>query len=180
MKRAFQYVTHYGSANQDFADASVRRYEQKGVLRAGVPSPSPFSLPPCPLPPSPFDACYAGYWTSDKDYTFVKEVRFLEPYLYKSGSKLAGQKLKEVADNLNCLQAFKDSPRDQRSVRERFQKIIDLFKAKVRKEEASSGISPKPLTETEQPAVEIVEIMDNRQNIEEVEDIKMVSDLLGV
>ena len=76
-------------------------------------------------------------WTSDKDYTFVKEVRFLEPYLYKSGSKLAGQKWKEVADNLNCLQAFKDSPRDQRSVRERFQKIIDLFKAKIRKEEAS-------------------------------------------
>ena len=119
-------------------------------------------------------------WTSDKDYTLLKEVRFLEPYLYKSGSKLEGQKWKEVADNLNCLQAFKDSPRDQRSVRERFQKIIDLFKAKVRKEEASSGISPKPLTETEQPAVEIVEIMDNRQNVEDVEDIKMVSDLLGV
>ena len=119
-------------------------------------------------------------WTSDKDYTFVTEVRFLEPYLYKSKSNLAGQKWKEVADNLNCLQAFKDSPRDQRSVRERFQKIIDLFKAKVRKEEASSGISSKPLTETEQPAVEIVEIMDNRQNVEEVEDIKMVSDLLGV
>ena len=66
MKRAFQYVNHYGSANQEFADASVRRYEQKGVLRAGVPSPSPqslspFSLPPYPLPPAPFDACYAGY-----------------------------------------------------------------------------------------------------------------------
>ena len=37
-------------------------------------------------------------WTSDKDYTLVKEVRFLEPYLYKSGSKLAGQKWTEVAD----------------------------------------------------------------------------------
>ena len=119
-------------------------------------------------------------WTSDKDYTLVKEVRFLEPYLYKCGSKLAGKKWKEVADNLNCLQAFKDSPRDQRSVRERFQKIIDLFKAKIRKEEASSGISPEPLTETEQLAEEIVEIMDNRQNVEEDEDSKMVSDLLGV
>ena len=88
--------------------------------------------------------------------------------------------MKEVADNLNCLQAFKDSPRDQRSVRERFQKIIDLFKAKVRKEEASSGISPEPLTETEQLAEEIVEIMDNRQNEEEVEDSKMVSAFSGV
>ena len=88
--------------------------------------------------------------------------------------------MKEVADNLNCLQAFKDSPRDQRSVRERFQKIIDLFKAKVRKEEPSSGISPEPLTETEQLAEEIVEIMDNRQNVEEVEDSKMVSTFSGV
>lgn len=119
-------------------------------------------------------------WTNDKDYTLVKEVRFLEPYLYKSGSKLAGQKWKEVADNLNCLQAFKDSPRDQRSVRERFQKIIDLLKSKMRKEEASSGISPEPLTETEQLAEEIVEIMDNTPNVEEDEDSKMVSDLLGV
>ena len=81
--------------------------------------------------------------------------------------------------DLNCLQAFKDSPRDQRSVRERFQKIIDLFKAKIRKEEASSGISPEPLTETEQLAEEILEIMDNRQNVED-EDSKMVSDLLAV
>ena len=73
VKRAFQYVTHYDSANQEFADASVRRYEQKGVLRAGVPSPSPqspspFSLPPYPLSPTPtrFDACYAGYHSLKK------------------------------------------------------------------------------------------------------------------
>ena len=49
-----QYVTYYGSANQKFADASVCRNEQKGVLIAGVPyplspTPLPFSLPPNPL-----------------------------------------------------------------------------------------------------------------------------------
>ena len=54
MKRAFQYVTHYGSANQEFADASVRRYEQKGVLRAGVPSRSPQSPPLFPFLPIPY------------------------------------------------------------------------------------------------------------------------------
>ena len=32
---------HYGSANQEIADASVRRNEQKGVLIAPSPSPSP-------------------------------------------------------------------------------------------------------------------------------------------
>ena len=47
-------VTHYSSANQEFADTSIHRNEQKGVLIAGVPyslSPIslPFSLPPYPL-----------------------------------------------------------------------------------------------------------------------------------
>ena len=48
-------VTHYESGNQEFADASVCRNEQKGVLIAGVSYPlSPISLPfylrPYPLP----------------------------------------------------------------------------------------------------------------------------------
>ena len=47
----------------------------------------------------------------------------------------------------------------------------------MRKEEASSGISSEPLTDTEQFAELIVEIMDNRPNVEEDEDSKMVSDL---
>ena len=36
-----RYVTHYGSVNQEFADASVRRNEQKGVLIAGALTLSP-------------------------------------------------------------------------------------------------------------------------------------------
>ena len=89
MKRAFQYVTHYGSANQEFADASVRRYEQKGVLRAGVPSPSPqsscpFSLPPYPLPPTPFDACYAGYGMKDLKRKDLKKPKRSEKQTVKS------------------------------------------------------------------------------------------------
>ena len=103
-------------------------------------------------------------WTSDKDHTLLKEVRFLEPYLYKSGSKLAGQKWKEVADNLNCLQAFKDSPRDQRSVnvRERFQKrrrrtseALQFLQVRSEKEEEArkEGISfKKEMAEKESEA----------------------------
>ena len=57
-----QYGAHYGSANQEFADAGVRRNQQRGVLIAGVlyhfsPIPIPFLLSPYPLPlstPSPF------------------------------------------------------------------------------------------------------------------------------
>ena len=111
----------------------------------------------------------------------MKEVRFLGLYLYKSGSKLAGQKWKEVADKLNCLQAFKDSLRDQRSVRERFQKIIDLFKAKIRKEEASPvGFLQNHSLKQNNLHRRSWNIMDNRPNVEKDEDSKMMSDLLGV
>ena len=57
MKCAFQYVTHYGSANQEFVDTSIRRYEQKRVLEQASPPPLPSTPPfftflpiPYPLP----------------------------------------------------------------------------------------------------------------------------------
>ena len=56
-----QYVIHHGSAKQEFADASVRSNEQKGVLIAGVPyplSPTPPPFFPSSLSPTLFDACY--------------------------------------------------------------------------------------------------------------------------
>ena len=61
-----QWVTHYGSANQEFADASFRRNEQKWVIIAGVlsplsPIPLPFSLSPYPLPLST-SATQASGW----------------------------------------------------------------------------------------------------------------------
>ncbi|KAK2549577.1 hypothetical protein P5673_029966 [Acropora cervicornis] len=43
----------------------------------------------------------------------------------------------------------------------------------MRKEEASSGISPKALTATEEILEEITELMANKQNIEEDEDSKI-------
>ena len=48
-----QWVTHHGSAIQEFADASVRSNEQKGLLIAGVPyhlSPIPLFYPFLPIP----------------------------------------------------------------------------------------------------------------------------------
>ena len=48
------------------------------------------------------------------------------------------------------------------------------FKAKMRKEEASSEISPQKLRATEEILEEITEVMTNRPNIEEDEDSKIV------
>ena len=87
---------------------------------------------------------------------------------------MAGQKWKEVAENINTYEGFQKNPRDQRSVREHFHKLLADFKAKMRKEESSSGISPQALTATEEILEEITEVMANKPNIEEDEDSKIV------
>ena len=87
---------------------------------------------------------------------------------------MKGQKWKEVAENTNTYEGFQKKPRNQRSVREHFHKLVADFRAKMRKKEASSGISPKALTATEEILEEITEVMANKPNIEEDEDSKII------
>lgn len=89
----------------------------------------------------------------------MREVRQVEPYLFKIGSKEAGQKWSEIASALNSHADFSSNPREQRSVRERFNKIFAEFKTKMRNEEKASGVTPDELTETEQLLEEIKEII---------------------
>ena len=86
----------------------------------------------------------------------------IEPYNYKVGSKEAGQGWTEVVDNLNYYEGFKEMPRDQRSVRERFNKLVGEFKTKMRKEGQASGIVPDPPTENETLLHEMIEVMDSK------------------
>ncbi len=79
----------------------------------------------------------------------------------ESGSKEAGQKWTEVAKLLNTYDGFKDMPKDQRSVRERFNKLMGEFRSKARSEINASGISPSPLSEIEILLEGISEIMLN-------------------
>ena len=85
----------------------------------------------------------------------------MEPFLYKVGSKQAGQKWTEVAEKLNCFSLFRDMPRDQRSMREQFNKLLKDYKNKKTKEEKASGINPDPPTENETLLEEIVEAMES-------------------
>ena len=84
-----------------------------------------------------------------------------EPFLYKIGSKKAGQKWTEIAENLNCYGVFQEMPRDQRSVRDQFNKLIGNYKRKKFMEEKSSGVSPNPPTENESILEDILEIMES-------------------
>ena len=71
----------------------------------------------------------------------------MEPNLHKVGSKEAGQHWTEVAEHLNSRVGFRENPQDQGSVRERFNKHLNEFKAKTSSEGAASGIAVDPLTE---------------------------------
>jgi hypothetical protein len=100
-------------------------------------------------------------WDDAKDKILLREVRVVEPYIWKGGSKQAGQGWTETAKLVNTYEGFKDMPRDQRAVRERFNKLMGEFRSKTRAELNASGISPDPPTEIEILLEEISEIMLN-------------------
>jgi len=86
-------------------------------------------------------------WNVTTDKVLLTELRFIEPYFNKVGSKEAWQHWTEVAEHLNSRDGLRENPQDQRSVRKRFNKLLNEFKAKTRSEEAASGIAVDPLTE---------------------------------
>ena len=69
--------------------------------------------------------------------------------MHKVGSKKAGQKWTELSEKLNCFGLFRDMPRDQRSVRERGNKLLKDYKNKKNKDEQANGIKPDSPTENE-------------------------------
>jgi hypothetical protein len=73
----------------------------------------------------------------------------VEPYIWKGGSKQAGQGWTETAKLINTYEGFKDMPRDQQAVRERFNKLMGEFRSKTRAELNACGISPDPPMEIE-------------------------------
>ena len=91
----------------------------------------------------------------------LRETYMSEPFLYKTGSKEAGQKWTEVAEKLNCYDLFREMPRDQRSVRDQFNKLMGNYKRKRSMEEKSSGINPDPPTENEEVLEEIIEMIQS-------------------
>lgn len=55
---------------------------------------------------------------------FFLEIRDVEPYKFKHGTNETGQAWSEVADDVNQHEGFKIMPRYQRSVRDRFNKLL--------------------------------------------------------
>lgn len=108
-----------------------------------------------------FVICFSGTfrWDEKKDKILLREVRQKDPYVERIGSKEAGQKWSEIAAAINTHADFAVMPRDQRSVRERFNKLLSDFNAKMQKEEKASGINPDELSEVDQILEEIQEVI---------------------
>ena len=91
-------------------------------------------------------------WDEKKDKILLREVKQKEPYMYveRVGSEEAGQNWSEIVTAINSHDAdFAVMPRDQRSVRERFNKLVSDFNAKMQNEEKVSGISPDDLSKVD-------------------------------
>ena len=152
-----QWVTHYGSANQEFADTSVRWNEQKGVLIASVPSPLspiplPFSLSLYPLPLStPAKAGLATNWpltrVSRQKSCFKSPTSLTWPRGVRASAKIAvilravSQIFKKTKDffkrlkyYLRCKQQFSVDGAVRKEILSRqydsFIVFLDLFKKK--------------------------------------------------
>jgi len=89
----------------------------------------------------------------------LSEVRQKGSCIKRIGSKEVGQKWSEVAAAINTHADFAVMPRDQRPVRERFNKLLSDFNAKMQKEKKASGISPDDLSEEDLILEEIQEVI---------------------
>ena len=98
-------------------------------------------------------------WNDDKDRLLLVEIRTVEPFKFKKNSKESGHAWAKVAEGVNQHGIFTSMPRDERSVRDRFKKLLTDFMAKIRREEGESGTSPEPLSENETLLEEIEEKM---------------------
>ena len=93
-------------------------------------------------------------WKQRHEDFLLREIVVVEPYQFRSGSKERGAAWTTIAENLKAFE-MKVS---QRSVRERFEKILKEFKAKEAKEAQGSGLDVE-YTEYDKMLTDIIERM---------------------
>ena len=94
-------------------------------------------------------------WKQRHEDFLLREVLVLEPHQFWSGSEERGAVWTTIAENLKAF----DMKVSQRSVRERFEKIMKEFKAKEATEVRASGVDVK-YTERDKLLTDIVEKME--------------------
>ena len=82
------------------------------------------------------------HWTEQHDIKFCYEIRTIEPYQFKAGTRECGTAWEQIALNLNSLEKPKFSV-NKRSVRGRYNVLKGNFLRNMSNEEQSSGIDPE-------------------------------------
>ena len=82
------------------------------------------------------------HWTEQHDIMFCYEIRTIEPYQFKAGTRESGTAWEQIALNLNSLEKPKFSV-NKRSVRDRYNVLKGNFLRNISNEEQSSGIDPE-------------------------------------
>ena len=94
-------------------------------------------------------------WSEEQELMLYREIVLHDMRQHKDGSRERGQCLHRIAESLNFVSTiwFKV---DQRALRDKIKKLLQLYVTKRKKEECSSGISPEH-TELEDLLQEIYE-----------------------
>ena len=106
-------------------------------------------------------------WKMMHEDLLLREVLLLEPFQYRQGTKERGTAWTKKAENLTTL-GMKAS---QRSVREKFEKLVTEFKRKEAAEERASGVEVE-YTERDQAMVDILERMNEYEVALESKKVK--------
>ena len=81
-------------------------------------------------------------WTTKHEIYLCREMLLIEPYQYKHGSKESGGAWQLIADEFNAVDRIKFTV-TQEGVRDHMNLLVKKHNMKMRKEEASSGLSPQ-------------------------------------
>ena len=106
-------------------------------------------------------------WREYHDRYLLGEVLTFEPYKYRFGSKERGSAWTSIAEHLEEF-GMKVS---QRSVRERFNRMVDAFKKKEAVEKRASGVDVE-YTEKDRALLDILERMEECEQESELEKQK--------
>ena len=97
-------------------------------------------------------------WKTIHEDLLLREVLLLEPFQYRQGTKEKGAVWSKIAENLTDL----GMKANQRSVREKFDKLVTEFKRKQAAEERASGVDVE-YTERDRAMEDILERMNEHE-----------------
>lgn len=114
-------------------------------------------------------------WKEDMDYTMLQEMAAEGVLHHKSKSRSRGMSWQKVVEKLNALPGFDVNTK---SVRDRFNLLTKKYKAKLGKEERSTGGGSVDVTEAEKLLEELIRIEEdtNERADEESKERQIVED----